>query len=312
MAQQEDFGYMIKKEGQKSGSYGLKSLKIVILLLSVISFVLLTLSAYYFTKDEDGKIEIIHAPAFEIKTVESHSNLAIKNLDKTVYNNIVDNENDDLRTSNIKVVENAEPAKVEEDKVQNFEEEEYGIPQIIPENNADKKLQDAALTNEKAVISVENKTENLPVKNDKIAVIKTDKTTVIANDKTKITATKAEKIIPVKEEKKTEKITFVREEKKIEKIIPKTDNSSASTKPVRVQLGSFSSENLSSQTWTKLANSYPSLFSGKKSFIQKVDFKGKGVLYRLQVGSFNDKVAAREFCTKFIAKTGQNNCFIVD
>jgi len=345
---QEDFGYMIKKEGQKSSVFTQKPLKVVAVLISVISFILLTLSAYYFTNNGNNKeIQIIHAPNFAIKTREAHSDYNIKNLDKTVYNNIVDNGDDDMRTSNIKVVENEATAKVDQDKVEDLEAESVGVPEIIPpaiddEVKLPKDDKNVAPTNQAAVVAPDNKTANQAVKNDKIVVptntqaVKNDKIIAPTNApviKTNSPAIKNNKIaVPANTQAISNDKMIVQAnaqnmpnnkilvstntQNKIivpQKIAPAAKDDKT-TKYSKVQLGSLRSEELAYESWIKLVNAYPNLFSGLKYFVQKIDFKDKGTFYRLQVGNFKDKPAAQSFCAKFLAKTKKtkSDCIIIE
>ncbi len=72
----EDFGYMIETKGFKVPLLSKKPIKIAIVLTSILLFVIITISAYYFSRSGDGKnIKLVKAPSREIKVRNSESNL---------------------------------------------------------------------------------------------------------------------------------------------------------------------------------------------------------------------------------------------
>lgn len=107
----EDFGYIIGKEKHSKFSIAKQPLKLAAVLISAICFVLLTLSAYYFATQGDGSIQLVKSPEHEIKVKNNNSDLKIKNIDKTIYNNIVGNKRDDFKQRDITVIKTPKSAK---------------------------------------------------------------------------------------------------------------------------------------------------------------------------------------------------------
>lgn len=67
----------------------------------------------------------------------------------------------------------------------------------------------------------------------------------------------------------------------------------------KVQLASFKSINDAEQEWKNLLRKNSSLLKDYKHYIVSKDITGKGLFYRLQVGPFKDKKAAKEACEEF-------------
>jgi hypothetical protein len=67
-----------------------------------------------------------------------------------------------------------------------------------------------------------------------------------------------------------------------------------------VQFGAFSSAELASSEWTKLAAAYPSEMSGKGKLVESVQRDGK-TLFRGAVSGFASKADAVAFCGKLKA-----------
>ena len=61
--------------------------------------------------------------------------------------------------------------------------------------------------------------------------------------------------------------------------------------------------------WTRLQNTAPDLFEGANLDIQRADLGARGVFYRLRVGSFADRDAAKGFCTE--VKAAGKDCMVV-
>ena len=104
----EDFGYLKYEEQSKTGTFIKKGLIIGAVILSLFCFGYITISAYYFVyHEEDGNIKVIKSPKRPIKIVKdkNDSNIIIKNLDKTVYENIVNGKKESLYKEDIKIVQ---------------------------------------------------------------------------------------------------------------------------------------------------------------------------------------------------------------
>jgi cell division septation protein DedD len=77
----------------------------------------------------------------------------------------------------------------------------------------------------------------------------------------------------------------------------------------QVQLSALRSEDAAKTAWGRIQNSAPDLFQGATLDIQRADLGAKGVFFRLRVGSFADRDAAKEFCAE-VKATGKD-CMVV-
>ncbi|MDA9231255.1 SPOR domain-containing protein [Rickettsiales bacterium] len=115
----EDFGYMIETKGFKVPILSKKPIKIAIVLASILLFAIITVSAYYFSRGGDGKnIKLVKAPSHEIKVRNTTSNLKIRNIDKTIYDN-VSGSNTSNKNTNIKIIKSPESIKPSKKEKQN-------------------------------------------------------------------------------------------------------------------------------------------------------------------------------------------------
>lgn len=135
--------------------------------------------------------------------------------------------------------------------------------------------------------------------------------------------------VAVKKEKTEEKIVVYSSEKKepTKQVLTqdidseKRDNTAAALKQknkekrsIRVQIAAMSSNEAAKQQWARLENSYSSLFSGLKPYVEKVDLGKRGIFYRLQIGNFSDQISAEKFCNRYVAQTKKSSadCIIVE
>ena len=83
---------------------------------------------------------------------------------------------------------------------------------------------------------------------------------------------------------------------------------------VRVQIAAMASKEAAKESWKKLNQLYPSLFSGLKSFTEEVSLGKRGIFYRLQIGEFFNQIEAEEFCSKYVAQTKKSraDCIVVE
>lgn len=77
----------------------------------------------------------------------------------------------------------------------------------------------------------------------------------------------------------------------------------------QVQLAALRSESAAQTAWTGMQDSAPDLFAGAKLDIQRADLGARGVFYRLRVGTFSDRAAAKGFCED-VKATGKD-CMVV-
>jgi len=81
----------------------------------------------------------------------------------------------------------------------------------------------------------------------------------------------------------------------------------AATGAFVLQIGAYKSEEDAAAAWRTYHGKHASLLSGYSQDVKKVDLGEKGTWYRLRVGSFADKDAAKALCTKLTAEGGA--CF---
>ena len=77
----------------------------------------------------------------------------------------------------------------------------------------------------------------------------------------------------------------------------------------QVQLSALRSQDAAQSAWTQLQSSAPDLFKGANLDIQRADLGAKGVFYRLRVGSFANREAAKGFCAD--VKAAGKDCMVV-
>jgi cell division septation protein DedD len=77
----------------------------------------------------------------------------------------------------------------------------------------------------------------------------------------------------------------------------------------QVQLSALRSEDAARSAWTRLQNTAPDLFAGANLDIQRADLGARGVFYRLRVGSFANRDAAKGFCAD--VKAAGKDCMVV-
>jgi cell division protein FtsN len=81
----------------------------------------------------------------------------------------------------------------------------------------------------------------------------------------------------------------------------------AATGAYVLQIGAYKSDEEASTAWRTYHARHASLLSGYSDDVKKVDLGEKGTWYRLRVGSFAGKDAAKALCTKLTAEGGA--CF---
>lgn len=157
----EDFAYKLSKERHRGSFFVKKPLKIVVVLISLFSFSLITVSAYYFAASgQDERIEIVKSPNFAIKTRNEESDVKIRNIDKTIYDNIVGTSRDDLR-KDIQIVDT--PLTVEP----NFSEQNPAEISNVDENIDRVKLDSQVTSGNLPLSDEKNNPSNLAKNNPK-------------------------------------------------------------------------------------------------------------------------------------------------
>lgn len=77
----------------------------------------------------------------------------------------------------------------------------------------------------------------------------------------------------------------------------------------QVQLSALRSREAAQTAWTRMQTTAPDLFIGANLDIQRADLGAKGVFYRLRVGTFADREAAKGFCAD--VKAAGKDCMVV-
>jgi cell division protein FtsN len=70
---------------------------------------------------------------------------------------------------------------------------------------------------------------------------------------------------------------------------------------VMIQLGSFPNSGLAASAWSKIKSANQDLLGTYSPTIKPAPIEGKGTWYRLRVGGFADKAAARQVCDQLTA-----------
>lgn len=83
----------------------------------------------------------------------------------------------------------------------------------------------------------------------------------------------------------------------------------AATGSYQVQLSALRSRDAARSAWAGFQRSAPDLFMGANLDIQRADLGAKGVFFRLRVGSFADREAAKGFCAD--VKAAGKDCMVV-
>ena len=115
----EDFGYLKNEEQNKLAIIAKKAFLLGAVLLSISCFVYITINAYYFVyHDKNSDIEVIKSPPQPIKIIEQGDGLVIKNIDKTIYDNIVGNPNlAKENLNNVRVIEQVKTPLVKKNNI---------------------------------------------------------------------------------------------------------------------------------------------------------------------------------------------------
>ncbi len=271
----EDFGYLKDEEQHRVAIIAKKALLLGSVLFSISCFVYITVNAYYFAyQDKDSNIRVIKSPAEPIKIVVEGEGVGIKDIDKTIYDNIVGNRSLARENfNNVKVIEQAATPLV---KKRN--------PDLVREdlnNNYNKSSQ----KNNSAII-VDN---NQPIKaRDEMMVYNTNQKDSVSNRKDGVNDASLKS--PTHNVKQNLRGLS------------------------RVQVAALSSKKSAVEYWSKLSRDYPALISHLNYFISEVNLGKKGTFHRLQIGNFRNQVDAEEFCRKFISQSGKTraDCIIVE
>ncbi|MCE3254568.1 MAG: hypothetical protein K0R25_62 [Rickettsiaceae bacterium] len=278
----EDFGYLKDEDQARLPFVAKRALVLAGILFSIFCFIYITVSAYYFVyNDKDGNVKVIKSPAEPIKVVEEGSDAAgIKDIDKTIYDNIVGNKSLSRENlDNVRVIEQAETPS------------NKGHKEIVVNNPISK----SSITGHE---QVQNK-NSVPKK-----INSSEMLVYNANQQ------------PSQQDSKVNDASLVSNKK--EQQPPQEDKKLVIDKPARgvsrVQLAALTSRKSATEYWLRLNRSHPKLFSGLNYFVSEVKVGQKGIFYRLQIGNFRSQVEAEDFCRKFTAQSRRpkSDCMIVE
>jgi hypothetical protein len=270
----EDFSF--KLQDIKEKNWFKICVKIFLLIIAIAFFFILIIFLFKtLTKNED--IELLSVPLIKSEVQEIKRLPQKLDDDKDSYiniYNIVDNKDNDKSDLIIK--------KIEEKNIisQNFDND-FDI------------MSDQKLLMEK--IEEMSDIEDIIVKKNEITVVNTNKNKIDIN-KNKIKNNKD----TIKKLNNGALIRNLKEKKDI--------------KPgVFVQLLALKNRDSVVLFWNTLKKKYPNLFDGKNYFIIKTDMKEIGEIYKLQIGSFNNRNEAENFCKEYIKNTNKSKveCIII-
>jgi len=88
-----------------------------------------------------------------------------------------------------------------------------------------------------------------------------------------------------------------------------TSSRFAASGQFQVQLAALRSREAAQNAWSGFQRTAPDLFYGANLDVQRADLGAKGVFYRLRIGSFADREAAKGFCAD-VKATGKD-CMVV-
>lgn len=278
----EDFGYLKDTEQNRTAIIAKKALLLGSVLFSISCFVYITVNAYYFAyHDKDSNIKVIKSPSEPIKVMSEDDGVSVKDIDKTIYDNIVGNHNSYRENfNNVKVIEQV-PAPLAKKRTPNLNQED-----IDSKNTDDKNKTIASSKINNAPIVVDNQPrqpkDKMMVYNNSNGLDKNDSSKTSVNDAS------------LKSTSRNEQNIF--------------------RGMSRVQVAALSSKNSAVEYWSRLKKNYPSLLSNLNYFTSEVNLGKKGTFYRLQIGNFKNQVDAEEFCRKFISQSGKTkaDCIIVE
>lgn len=295
----EDFGYLKDEEKHQTTIVAKKILLLAAVLFSISCFVYITINAYYFVyHDQDSDIRVIKSPAEPIKVVEGvGGGLTVKDIDKTVYDNIVGGRNTAKENFNsVKVVEQITPPLVKRNNVEYISTKD--IASNIQDNQKAKGGKVGKIDNSSIVIYDANKNSQT---SDVLMNKKKDDQQPLANKTTDNVSSSAS--------------VQINGQGRVQGQVQERAQTKGKIKGLsRVQIAALTSQASATDYWSKLSSKYPALFSGFNYFIQEVNLGSRGKFYRLQIGNFRSQVDAEEFCSKFISQAGKTraDCIVVE
>jgi cell division septation protein DedD len=137
----EDFGYLKDNERNKMSKVAKRALLVGAVFFSISCFIYITINAYYFAyHDQENNIRLVKSPDFQIKIADNEENsVNIQGIDKSVYDNIIGNNN--LVKENINSAKVIKPANAPTASNRGYSA--YSANTIKSINNPLKKISDS-------------------------------------------------------------------------------------------------------------------------------------------------------------------------
>lgn len=287
----EDFGF--KLQNIKYRVWLRKAARIGLMVFAVlISTVLVVKIIKAMGSSNSDRVESVSLVRSQVKNIkrlpEKEGGLVVDNLDVSVYDVIDNGEKEDVNPVVKKTKQNITLKDNTDNEV--LLEQELLADKINKINDGESG--DSSGIDEVKVVSQEpNKTQ----KQDEL------RETLSAN--IKINNNKKKPTTNVDDLKKLGNNSLIDNLKKKKDVKP----------GVKVQLLALKSRDSLLEYWNDLKKKYAGLFNDKNYYVEKVTLNKSRVIYRLQVGNFNDKKSALDFCKEYIRLTNKtrSDCIIV-
>jgi len=278
----EDFGYKKNEQIQASTNLYKKIFFISGILVSLSTFVFISLNAYKLINHDIKEIETIKSPTQPIKTYEEsdyNDKDETRVVNRSIYEDIFGNKNNNIIQEEIKINQNIEPA-------------------LPPKNLRENK-------------------KPLNVKfddGDSVEQLSKNQEQIINEEDEKNPDEKAENKKNEKQKNELQQIQQISKNKIAEAPKPNPVKTIRKRGSIRVQISAMSSPENCKDYYRKLSQKYPTIFNKTKYYIEEADLGKRGIFYRLQIGDFFNQVDAEEFCENFIAQSqkSRSECIIVE
>lgn len=225
----------------------------------------------HYAGNHTNEIPVIRRPQEAIKVQpEDRGGMEIQNQDKTVYN-IIDKENND----NPAVERILPPPEQPQLPEINPEPETHNIVEINAEETPTVPSTEKTIAEAEEIIKVETTPAPKPVEEPKV-----------------VETPKAE---PIKEAKQETPKTIEKKQAEI--------SSSNTTGPWRVQLMASTNRSAVANSWKSLTGKYK-ILQNQPHEIETADLGAKGIFYRLHAGAFTDRSGADNLCKEIKALGG--------
>lgn len=270
--------------GEEQSSYH-NIFTILAILVAVLGLISLSFYAYksYKTNKDDAEIPLIAADNSAVKLQPTDpGGMKFPNMDKKVYDTVSKNSN-----SNVERVLSSPEEPLSKDE----------ITRKYAQNNQEQEVEVIDLRKETKETEVE--IEGTKIESSKLDELKADFDHIKKEEESLITEEKPVGV-PTNHIKKLPRGSKFKE---------KDFNKQNFKKYYRVQIASFKSEKDAKLEWKNKLTVAAEMFQDQDHYIEKKTIPKKGLVYRLQVGSFTSESDAVEFCRKL--KSKEIDCFTV-